>query len=273
VTVVVRSLGSGSSGNALVIETGRDSILVDCGLSAATVNRGIRPSGRTIESLTAVLISHEHVDHVRGLQRVLKGGTELVATPGTFRALDPGRVSFRSVRLGESIELGSAITARALGVAHDAAEPCGFWIDAAGVRITVVTDLGSADDDLAEWIASSDLIVLEANHDEEMLRRGPYPSHLKRRVLSENGHLSNADCGRLLQRALMESTRPRAIWLAHLSAVNNRPDLAVAAVSRALAGVGADHAIRALPRTGTPIVWRSDDPFGEPMRTRQLSLF
>src|SRR5262249_20751938 len=154
-----------------------------------------------------------------------------VATRGTHRALDVGRTPFRPIRHGDSEELGDEVVVRALGVSHDAAEPCGFCIDGDGVRLTVITDLGTADTDLCEWIATSDLIVLEANHDESLLRSGPYPSHLKRRVLSPTGHLSNGDCGALLRRALADSARPKTIWLAHLSAVNNRPDLAVATVA------------------------------------------
>jgi phosphoribosyl 1,2-cyclic phosphodiesterase len=271
--MIVRSLGSGSSGNALVVETARTALLVDCGLSAATLARGMKTGGRGLETLAAVVVSHEHVDHVRGLQRLLKGGVPLVASPGTHRALDVGRVSFRPLRPGETDALDGGVTVRALGVSHDAAEPCGFCIDADGVRLTVITDLGTADTELCEWIATSDLIVLEANHDEAMLRAGPYPVHLKRRVLSPTGHLSNVDCGELLNCALAGTDRARTIWLAHLSAVNNRPDLAVATVSRALAGCGAAHDIRALPRQGIPVVWRSDSPVGSPSQPQQLALF
>jgi phosphoribosyl 1,2-cyclic phosphodiesterase len=271
--MIVRSFGSGSSGNALVVETADATVLVDCGLSAATIARGMKTGGRSLDSVSAVVISHEHVDHVRGLQRVLKAGTPLIASPGTHQALDVGRVPFRPLRSGDAEEIEGNVTVRALGVSHDAAEPCGFCIDAGGVRLTVITDLGIADPELAEWIASSDLIVLEANHDEEMLRRGPYPAHLKRRVLSATGHLSNRDCGQLLQRALAGSDRRRTIWLAHLSATNNRPDLAVATVMSALAGVGAKHDVRALPRQGLPVVWRSDEPVGSLTRPHQLSLF
>ncbi len=271
--MIVRSFGSGSSGNALVVETAGATVLVDCGLSAATVARGMKTGGRGLEALTAVVVSHEHVDHVRGLQRVLKGGVPLIASPGTHRALDVGSLPYRPLPAGETEEIAGDVTVRALGVSHDAAEPCGFCIDSGGVRLTVITDLGTADPNLAEWIASSDLIVLEANHDEEMLRRGPYPAHLKRRVLSATGHLSNRDCGQLLRRALTGSERRRSIWLAHLSAVNNRPDLAVATVTGALTGVGAVHDVRALPRQGLPVVWRSDEPIGTPVRPHQLSLF
>jgi phosphoribosyl 1,2-cyclic phosphodiesterase len=273
VSTIVRSIGSGSSGNALVIETGRSTVLIDCGLSVATIGRGLKHGGRSIEAITTVLISHEHVDHVRGLPRLLKNGATMIATPGTQQALDTGKIAYRSVEIGDAIEVGVDVVARALGVSHDAAEPCGFCVDAAGVRVTVVTDLGRPDDQLTEWIRRSDLIVLEANHDEDLLRRGPYPAHLKRRVLSVNGHLSNLDCGRLLGRALAESSRPRAIWLAHLSAVNNRPDLAVATVEKALADAAVRHDVRALPRSGAPIVWRSDDPFGVESEPRQLALF
>jgi phosphoribosyl 1,2-cyclic phosphodiesterase len=271
--MIVRSLGSGSSGNALVVETGTAVFLVDCGLSAATLARGMKMGGRGLDALSAVVVSHEHVDHVRGLQRLLKGGVPLVTSPGTHRALDVGSTFYRPLRPGDTEELAGGVTVRALGVSHDAAEPCGFCIDADGVRVTVITDLGTADTGLCESIATSDLIVLEANHDEALLRAGPYPAHLKRRVLSATGHLSNVDCGDLLRRALADSDRARTIWLAHLSAVNNRPDLAVATVAKALAGCGKAHDIRALPRQGTPITWRSDGAVGSPLQPQQLALF
>jgi phosphoribosyl 1,2-cyclic phosphodiesterase len=271
--MIVRSLGSGSSGNAIVVETARAVLLVDCGLSAATLARGLKVGGRSLESLSAVVVSHEHVDHVRGLQRLLKGEVPLVATPGTHRALDVGRAPYRPLRPGDCEELADGVLVRALGVSHDAAEPCGFCIDAEGVRLTVITDLGRPDTELCEWISASDLIVLEANHDEGLLRAGPYPAHLKRRVLSATGHLSNADCGVILKRALADSNRARTIWLAHLSAVNNRPDLAVATVSNVLGEVGAGHDLRALPRQGSPVVWRSDMPVGSPSQPQQLALF
>jgi phosphoribosyl 1,2-cyclic phosphodiesterase len=271
--MIVRSLGSGSSGNAFVVETAKTALLVDCGLSAATIARGLKMGGRGFEALTAVVVSHEHVDHVRGLQRLLKTGVPLVATRGTHKALDLGRSAFRTIRHGACEELDHGVTVRALGVSHDAAEPCGFCIDADGVRLTVVTDLGTADTELCDWIATADLIVLEANHDEALLRSGPYPAHLKRRVLSPTGHLSNADCGALLKRALAGTESAKTIWLAHLSAVNNRPDLAVATVSKALTGCHSAYEIRALPRQGSPVVWRSDAPIGSLMEPQQLALF
>src|SRR5690348_14037965 len=153
--MIVRSLGSGSSGNALVVETANAALLVDCGLSAAAINRGLRLSGRSSADLSAIVLSHEHVDHVRGLQRLLKDRVPLITAPGTHRALDIGQNGFRSIRSGDSEELESGFVIRALGVSHDAAEPCGYSIEAEGVRVTVVTDLGVADDSLVEWIAAS----------------------------------------------------------------------------------------------------------------------
>jgi phosphoribosyl 1,2-cyclic phosphodiesterase len=271
VTVVVRSLGSGSSGNALVIETSRSALLVDCGLAPSTLSRGLAIGRRTIEGLTALLVSHEHVDHVRALQRLVKAKVPIVATAGTGRELDCGPSVVRPIQLGSAIDV-DGIVVRALGVSHDAAEPCGYYVEAEDVRLTVLTDLGCANESLLEPLAASDLIVLEANHDEDLVRRGPYPSHLKRRLLSPMGHLSNADCGALLRRALAEADRPRTIWLAHLSAVNNRPDLAVSTVASALAQNRVTHATRALPRRGAPVEWRSDAPFAEPMKPTQLRL-
>lgn len=271
--MIVRSFGSGSSGNALLVETASAALLVDCGLSAATINRGLKQSGRSIADLAAVVVTHEHVDHVRGLQRLLKDRVPLLSSPGTHRALDVGAHGYRPIKLGDAESLDCGITVRALGVSHDAAEPCGYCIDAEGVRITVVTDLGTADRGLIEWIGSSDLVVLEANHDETMLMNGPYPAHLKRRVLSAKGHLSNHDCGQLLRQSLAGSKQVRTIWLAHLSETNNRPDLAVATVTTALKGVRAAHRIQALPRHGSQIVWHSNEPVGTRARPHQLSLF
>lgn len=274
--MIVHSLGSGSSGNAFIVESSAGALLVDCGLSVTTINRGLKATGRSLSDVAAIVISHEHVDHVRGLQRLLKHQIPLVTAPGTHKALDIAGNGFRPIRPGDCdwFETGeSAFIVRALGVSHDAAEPCGFCIEADGVRATIVTDLGTADEHLCESIGSSDLVVIEANHDETMLLNGPYPPHLKRRVLSPRGHLSNRDCGQLLQRALTGSDRVRTIWLAHLSTTNNRPDVAVATVTEALQKSGANHQIRALPRSGAPVIWHSDEPVGTPQRPRQLTLF
>lgn len=261
-TVVVRSLGSGSSGNALLIDGGDTCLVIDCGVGPRALTAGLRAAGRSVGDLAAVLLTHEHVDHVRALPRIVKERVPLVATAGTARASGVAVAATESIALGRETAVAGALVT-AIGVSHDAAEPCGYHVRLAGVAVTIVTDLGRPEPELAPYLAASDLIVLEANHDEALLRAGPYPAHLKRRVLSATGHLSNADCGRLLGDALAESRRRPTVWLAHLSTTNNRPPLARQTVQRALAGRGLTPSVVALPRHGHDLVWRPGERSAE----------
>ena len=258
-SLTVRNLGSGSSGNALLIDAGEVAVAVDCGIGPWALAAGLRAAGRRLADLDAVLLTHEHVDHVRTVPQVARAGVPLVATAGTARAADLPRVNWEEARLGASLRIGG-LTVTALGVSHDAVEPCGYHVAAAEASLTVITDLGCPDAALHDYLAVSDLIVLEANHDVAMLRAGPYPAHLKRRVLSPTGHLSNDDCGRLLVAALGDDARRRTIWLAHLSTTNNRPALARQTVQLALAARGLALPVAPLARYGHEQVWRADDP-------------
>jgi phosphoribosyl 1,2-cyclic phosphodiesterase len=253
----VRSFGSGSSGNALLIDAGSDVVVVDCGVGARALTAGLRAAGRRLEDVSAVLLTHEHADHVRSLPQVVKARVPLIATPGTARAAGLAASGREELSPGGQISVG-AFTVTALAVSHDAVEPCGYHLQAHGVAVTVVTDLGRPDPALHDYLAASDLIVLEANHDEAMLRTGPYPAHLKRRVLSATGHLSNADCGLLLLAALRGTARPPTVWLAHLSTTNNRPVLARQTVERTLARQGLAAPVAPLPRHGHDAVWSPD---------------
>ena len=257
-TLTVRSFGSGSSGNALLIESAATAVLIDCGVGARGLAAGLAAAGRSLRTVDAVLLSHEHSDHVRSLPNVVRAAVPIATTKGTARAAQVPSHLCQEVRSGSPFRIGD-LTVTPIGVSHDAAEPCGFHLRGDDATVMVVTDLGRPDDAIADFVAESDLIVLEANHDEQMLRLGPYPIHLKRRVLSDIGHLSNADCGAVLARALLNSGRSRSIWLAHLSQVNNRPRLAVQAVAQQLVAGGTAHAVVALPRHGHELVWRADD--------------
>ncbi|MDQ3547926.1 MAG: hypothetical protein M3439_03820, partial [Chloroflexota bacterium] len=164
-------------------------------------------------------------------------------------------------------------------VRHDALDPCGFFIETPGGNLTVLPDLGCWRDNLADALRHSDLIVLEANHDLEMLHRGPYPPHLKRRVASDVGHLANDTCGRALATTLAGITGFPTVWLAHLSATNNRPEAAVAAVTAELTGKDLRLNVYALPRREVGPRW--ENVAGTPRRagswtpsvaTRQLRL-
>ncbi|MCC6315520.1 MAG: MBL fold metallo-hydrolase, partial [Thermomicrobiales bacterium] len=251
----VRNLGSGSSGNALLVTYGEESLLVDCGVSRRALGTGLAAAGLTIAEISAVVLTHEHGDHIRAARECGATCPPVIATPGTIRAASLAG-SMETLPPARSMQHGS-FEITALAVSHDAAEPCGFTILAGGVRATVLTDLGHAPDNLADVAAASDLIVLEANHDEAMLRGGPYPAHLKRRILGHAGHLSNGDCGAFLARALRGNSRLPAIWLAHLSRTNNRPALAQATVEQALARAGLAASITPMQRQGHGQMWRA----------------
>jgi phosphoribosyl 1,2-cyclic phosphodiesterase len=245
---------------------------VDCGIGTRALASGLRLANRSISDLDAVLLTHEHTDHVRALPKIVASQVSVVATAGTARATRLPIASWTHVRGRTSMPLRS-LEITALAVSHDAAEPCGYHIRCQSHAITVLTDLGAGHPSLHDFLAESDLIVLEANHDEAMLRAGPYPAHLKRRVLSTSGHLSNADCGSLLTEALPANGRARTIWLAHLSTTNNRPDLAESSVRTALQAQGRNDHVVALPRYNHDVAWQSADTDPAPAQLRMdLSL-
>lgn len=254
-TVRVLNLGSGSSGNSLLIADGRASVLVDCGVGARTISAGLREFGLTWDTLDAVLISHEHVDHVKSLPTAVRRNASLFCTDGTAAATRLASGAYRPIDEASSPVKGLVVTP--ILTSHDAEEPCGFNITMGETRICVITDTGEALDHFVAPIRASDLLVLEANHDLNMLWNGPYPYHLKRRVASATGHLSNAAAGELLRVALAGAGRTPEIWLGHLSETNNRPATAVRTVREELLSLGATFRITAMERWGNQR-WNSD---------------
>jgi phosphoribosyl 1,2-cyclic phosphodiesterase len=264
----VVSLGSGSSGNALLVQTAQTAVLVDCGIDPRRLSSALMSSGLSPERLNAILISHEHTDHVKSLARMASSGTAVIASRGTIRACNLPGLAWGEFSSGGQFTVAD-IEIDTISVSHDAAEPCGFFLRTAGAAMTVLTDLGMAPARAVESIAASDLVVLEANHDEVMLKRGPYTAHLKRRILSDSGHLSNTDCGELLASALRRSRHLPTVWLAHLSETNNRPLLAQSTVAQRLARDGLNPPILPLPRRRVGPVWRASETR---QRVTQLSL-
>lgn len=254
--LTVQSIGSGSSGNALIVRAGEQTVLVDCGLGVREIGSALRAHGVRLASLDAILLTHEHSDHIRGLERALRHEIPVVATAGTHRAARVPWAAQEPVTPRAPVTVG-AIDCWALSVRHDAAEPCGYFIETPAGNLTVLTDLGSWRDNLTEALRASDLVIIEANHDLAMLRNGPYPAYLKRRVASEKGHLSNADCALALISAFGDGTPLPEIWLAHLSATNNVPSLATDAITAALRRQDLDASVTALPRRSVGPVWRS----------------
>ena len=238
------SLGSGSSGNAFLLLTERAAVLFDAGVAARTCASSLAGllGGRELD---AIIVSHEHIDHVRALPTLLrKRTTPLISTHGTRQGVAVDADWTRAV-CGGSFSIGD-VDVQFVSVAHDAQEPCGFVIEAAGQRIALFTDLGHVGLEALDALPGCDIVVLEANYDRSMLQSGPYPARLKRRIQGPTGHLSNDDSASALVATL--DARTRAIWLAHLSHTNNTPAAAAHTVTEALRLHGLATPVQALPR-------------------------
>ena len=227
-------LGSGSGGNATLVEGGGARVLVDAGFSCRRLVQRLRFVGVDPAAIDAILLTHEHGDHLAGAAAfAVSFGRPIYCTRGTAAAAGHAAdgVAPVIVRDGEPFAIG-AMQVRPFAVPHDAAETVGFVIEAGGARAGYVTDLGHGPEEVRAPLRGADLLVVESNHDVEMLRHGPYPEHVKARVLGRHGHLDNEMSADLLGDVASGATR--AIVLAHLSATNNQPALALAAARRRL---------------------------------------
>lgn len=288
----VVSLGSGSSGNAVLIEAGpqgRTKVLVDAGLRGRVLTERLRGVGVEPSQLRGVLITHEHSDHVIGLPLLMKRySIPVIADIRTSTAIeqsllsgvwrtDSGTVTASNVELDSETALSPVGTAlpvlpfpvgsrRTIGdievtsfpISHDAVAPCGYLLLAGGCRVCVVTDSGEVTPTMLEMMQHADLLILESNHDRERLLRGPYPQSLKRRILSSTGHLSNDQAAD----AVLHTWRPdgiRWLWLSHLSRTNNTPSLALKSIRTRLQAANVNiaqiHISASLPGLGP--VWDS----------------
>ena len=230
-------LASGSKGNSLLIDGSSDSILIDAGLSAKEILRRMEAAGRSAGTIRAILVTHEHTDHIRGVDVLSRRlGIPVYATEGTLRDfLSSRRTSEKPVaactcRYDQPFVVGS-FGIEPFATSHDAAEPCGFTVREGGTMIGICTDTGIVTDRIVNTLSRCDGIVLESNHCPVMLREGPYPESLKRRIRSARGHLSNGAAAECLRK--MGQDAPPVV-LAHLSEVNNTPEKAVAAAQEGL---------------------------------------
>ena len=236
-------LFSGSSGNSIYISCGDVRLLVDAGMSAARIEAHLREIGADIREIDGILVTHEHVDHIRGLGVLArKHGVPIYANEGTWDGilLKDSSIPLRCVRTfntGEDFYIGN-VNVHPFPIPHDANEPVGFAFESKGLRCAVATDLGHINDTWLGAVTGCQALVLEANHDVEMVDRGPYPQHLKRRILGRKGHLNNEDCAKAL--LTLVKTGTRAVFLSHLSQDNNLPELAYNTVCGALYEAGYD---------------------------------
>ncbi|MGE5346032.1 MAG: MBL fold metallo-hydrolase [Acidithiobacillales bacterium] len=251
----VAFLGSGSSGNCAVVRAGRTAVLLDAGLSPRDTARRLKGRGISLDEVSALLLTHEHSDHVRGaLDLAEKRRLPIYATAGTARAAafpGPLLADVRIVRGGDEIVYGGELHVRVTRTPHDGEESvCFVFSDGTGRRVGVATDLGHLSREVAEALRGCEVIGLEANHDVDLLRDGPYPSFLKRRILSDVGHLSNEDAAAGLRDLVTERTRH--VVALHVSRHNNTFALAGRVFREALFGMGADvpHTV-ALPDVAT----------------------
>jgi phosphoribosyl 1,2-cyclic phosphodiesterase len=267
--VQVWALASGSSGNAYLLRAGDTLVLLDCGLGIRALESRLATLGYRPDALAAVLVTHEHSDHVAGVTSLLRRypTVPLYASAGTLRAAArriPAEATTHVVCADRSFIVGH-FAVHPFAVPHDAAEPVHYRFNTGRARACVLTDLGHVPPAVQAQLRDVELLVLEFNHDADQLAHGPYHAMLKRRIASPVGHLSNGDAGACLTGALGRDHQ--AVWLAHLSEINNSQRRAGEAARQAARAAGyPDLPIQIAARGALSLHWDLDAP-------RQLRLF
>src|SRR6266516_5099393 len=227
--ITVSVLGSGSRGNATFIRTERRRLLIDAGMSRKEIAKRLEMIGEEPDGIDAVLITHEHNDHASGLRTLVKElPVQVFLTWGTISALHAEEYELNGAQIvpvqpGVGFIVGDA-QILPFSVPHDAAEPVAFSITCGAVKVTQLTDIGYLPDHVAERLRGSHVLILESNHDIEMLRVGPYPWSLKQRLMGRYGHLSNTAVARFIREQY--DGEADHVVLAHLSSKNNHPEIA-----------------------------------------------
>ncbi len=225
------SIASGSSGNCIYVGSDDTHILVDAGISGKRIEAGLNDIGLSGRDLDAIVITHEHSDHIKGLGVMARRfHTPVYGTEATLRELkctgglgEYPDALLHPISPDADFSVGD-LTILAFRIDHDAADPVGYRIRSGRRSVAVATDMGHYDQYIIDHLQGLDAILLESNHDVRMLETGPYPYYLKRRILSDHGHLSNDNAGRLLNYLLHDNLKK--IMLGHLSKTNNYPELA-----------------------------------------------
>lgn len=242
ISLRVTILGSGSAGNCTLVETDRTRLLVDSGFGKKETLRRLAVAGREIDRVDGIVISHEHTDHIGSLAQVLGQWRATVylneATHAEVLRILPATSHKRlnrveHIRAGQRFTVGD-IEVSPFAIPHDAVDPLGFTFRTGPTKVAIVTDLGYLPELVKVHLRDSDCLVLESNHDLDMLKVGPYPWHIKQRVMSRTGHLSNHTVSEFLADAEAFDARARFVVLAHLSENNNNPDVARICAEEAL---------------------------------------
>lgn len=237
-------LGSGSSGNCYWLRSGDTSILIDAGLGIRVLKKTLRTYGITIDSIDAVFVTHDHADHIKSVGHLANDHGKLIyATQLVHQGINrnycvtskltPEHVRF--VQKDEACQIGN-LTITPFDVPHDSNDCVGYCVTDGEVTFCLITDIGHVTPVVEQMVSAANYLVLEANHDEEMLMSGPYPAHLKGRIRGGRGHLSNKICAQLLAEHATEKLRH--VWLCHLSEENNHPELARKTVDNVLRSYG-----------------------------------
>ena len=238
------SFGSGSSGNCYYLYTETDGLIIDIGVGLRTLKKHFRDYGLSLSSIHYVLITHDHADHIKSVGSIShEYNLPIYATENVHEGIDRNYCITRKLPStmrrvlvpGHPLQLGSFLVTP-FSVPHDATENVGYLVKVDNVNFCIITDVGEVTDEIKQYIIQADYLVIEANHDIEMLEQGPYPQHLKDRIRSKIGHLSNKDCGIAIAENMKEGLHH--VWLCHLSEENNHPELARKTVESVLRNYG-----------------------------------
>lgn len=235
--IEVTSVGSSSSGNSYIIRSKNNVVILDVGLSGKKIKEGLSTLGIAPADVDAIMVTHEHVDHVKSIRLMAKtcANADVITSRGTYEACDnmkdiaQSRIQF--VRNGDELSVGD-INVDVFALSHDAAEPVGYALESGGERLCIVTDTGMVTEAIREELVAADKLVFESNYEEDLLLMGPYPYSVKRRILGDHGHLSNELAGTTLTEILnrrkdsRQSAKAPRIMLAHISTTNNTPSQA-----------------------------------------------
>lgn len=236
--------GSGSSGNCYYLYTESDALMIDAGVGVRLLKKQFRDYGLSLSSVRHVLVTHDHADHVKSIGSLSRDyGLPVYATHRVHVGIEKNycvrcKISQERVKViekGEPFRVGE-FEVTPFGIPHDSMDNVGYSIQHGDVNFCIMTDVGHVTDEMKPFIGKANYLVIEANHDEEMLMAGTYPAHLKKRIMSDTGHLSNHNCGVAL--AENATGRLRHVWLCHLSEENNHPELARITVEEVLRSYG-----------------------------------
>ena len=236
------SLYSGSSGNSIFVSSGKTNILIDAGLPGKKIDEALKSIDKNPSSIDGIFVTHEHSDHIKGVGILSrKYDIPIYANDKTWSAMESslGKIKEHNIKIMDrrSIVDIKDLSIKSFVIPHDAVSPVGYTVCSGEHKVSVATDFGTYTEEIHNNIKDSKVILLESNHDINMLRMGPYPYNLKLRVLGENGHLSNEDCGNAIV-SLIKSDKKKQIMLGHLSGTNNHPDLAYQTVVDVLSANG-----------------------------------